>query len=114
MPRVYVTGIVYHGTDAASAASIRQVGLDVVLWTAAGGSPVFDDKGFSVTTLRSKAEAWAQTRAGERGGRPQGDVVQADASRLPLQSGSPGSWADSDEFFILATDFLLAGPGTFQ
>ncbi len=114
MARVFLTGIVYHGTDESSGASIRQDGLDVDLWAAAGGSAVFDDKGFSVTTVWSTAEAWARDRARERGGRPQGDVVQADASRLPLQSGSSGSWTDSDEYFILPEDFPLVGPGVFQ
>src|SRR5438067_1106243 len=102
--------IVYHGTDAESAKSIRQIGLNDKARNAAGGGCGVDEKGFSVTTNRQTAVDWAKTRATERGGPPEGVVLEADASALPLQSGSPGEWADADEYFIYPEDFGQVGP----
>lgn len=105
---------VYHGTDARSAKSIRQNGLDEAEWEAAGGSGINDDKGFSVTTDRATAEEWARYRAIERGGPPEGVVLEADSSTLPLHEGGPDQWSDLDEFFILPKDFPRVGPGVFR
>jgi hypothetical protein len=114
MPPDNLPAKVYHGTDAASAESIRQGGLDDVRWRAAAGPLGVDEKGFSVTTDRATAEQWAQTRAEERGGPAGGTVLEADADALPLRSGGPGEWADPDEFFIAPEDFPQAGPGVFR
>jgi hypothetical protein len=105
---------VYHGTDAASAEGIRQNGLEYDAWRSAGGSKDVDEKGFSVTTDRSTAEAWARYRAAERGGIPDGVVLEAEVKDLPLRSGSPGEWTDPDEFFIAPEDFPQVGPGVFR
>jgi hypothetical protein len=103
---------VYHGTDSASAESIVNKGLnDAARRRAAGGSGV-DDKGFSTTTNRETAEAWAQARAAERGGKPV--VLEADGAGLPLRRGSSGNWADPDELFIDPSNFGQIGPGTFR
>jgi hypothetical protein len=102
---------VYHGTDSNSAASITQHGLNQSDWRAAAGGAGPDPKGFSVTTDRATAEAWAKQRAAERGGDPV--VLQADRASLPLRAGSPGAWADPDEFFIAPKDFSKVGPGVF-
>src|SRR5258708_4649283 len=104
----------YHGTDAQSDESIRRGGLDSDRWWAAGGGCGVDDKGFSVTTDRETAEKWARTRAAERGGPPEGIVLEAEASGLPLQRGGPGEWTDSNEFFIYPEDFSEVGPGIFR
>jgi hypothetical protein len=106
--------IVYHGTDSDSADSIRRIGLDEQAWRAAGGGCGTDEKGFSVTSVRSTAEDWAQLRAAERGGSPGGVVLEADARDLPLQPGAPGLWTDPDEFFIAVEDFPRVGPGVFR
>lgn len=105
---------VYHGTDAASAESIRQEGLDRDRWRAVGGGWGVDDKGFSVTADRETAEGWARTRARERGGPPDGVVLEAEASGLSLQRGRPGEWTDPNEFFIRPNDFSRVGPGVFH
>jgi hypothetical protein len=105
---------VYHGTDAKSAADIRRGGLNQARWRAAAGAAGVDEKGFSVTTDHATAGAWARLRAAERGGPPAGEVLEADACHLPLTGGSPGQWADPQEFFILPEDFPLVGPGVFR
>jgi hypothetical protein len=106
------SGTVYHGTDSNSAASITQKGLNQSDWRAAAGGAGPDPKGFSVTTDRATAQAWARQRAAERGGDPV--VLKADRASLPLQAGSPGAWADPDEFFIAPRDFCKVGPGVFE
>jgi hypothetical protein len=105
---------VYHGTDEASAESIRRIGLDEQSWRAAGGGTGVDDKGLSVPTNRSTAEIWAWDRSRERGGLPGGVVLEADAKGLPLRAGSPGEWTDPDELFIPLEDFGQVGPGVFR
>jgi hypothetical protein len=105
---------VYHGTDDASAEKIRQRGLNEEDWRAAAGPGGVDEKGVSVTTDRAVAEAWARVRAAERGGAPEGVVLQAEASRLPLRQGGPDEWTDPDESFIAPEDFPRVGPGVFQ
>ncbi len=104
---------VYHGTDAESGESIEQSGLDDQAWAAAAHNCGPDPKGFSVTTKRKIAEDWAAIRAGERGS-SKGVVLEAEARNLPLQPGSPGLWADPDEFFIKPEHFPQVGPGTFR
>jgi hypothetical protein len=104
-------GKAYHGTDSNSAASIEQKGLNQSDWRAAAGGAGPDPKGFSVTTDRATAEAWAKQRAAERGGDPV--VLQAERASLPLQGGRPGAWADPDEFFVAPKDFSRVGPGVF-
>jgi hypothetical protein len=105
---------VYHGTDAGSVEDIRQRGLDQDAWRTAGGALGVDEKGFSVTTNRGTAEQGARTRAAERGGPPEGVVLEADAGLLPLRPGSPGEWTDPEEFFIRPEDFDRVGPGIFR
>ena len=105
---------VYHGTDAISAENIRRQGLDEGAWKAAGGVNGVDEKGFSVTTNRATADGWARARALERGGPPQGVVLEADPQHLPLQQGGPGVWTDPDEFFIQPDNFGQVGPGVFR
>jgi hypothetical protein len=105
---------VYHGTDARSAASIRQIGLDEPAWKAAAGGFGPDFKGFSVTTNKSTAEDWARTRATERGDPSGGMVLEADANQLPLRTGGAGQWTDPGEFFIALVDFPKVGPGVFR
>ena len=103
---------VFHGTDSASASNIEANGLDDAARRHAGGDFGVDDKGFSTTTDPATAQAWAEARAAERGGVPV--VLEADGAGLPLQSGSPGVWADPDELFIAPSDFGQVGPGTFR
>lgn len=105
---------VYHGTDAASAESIRRKGLDEDDWKAAGGGTGVDDKGLSVTTERFIAEWWAQARAFERGGPPEGAVLEAKSADLPLRQGQPGEWTDPFEYFVPLEDFNKVGPGVFH
>ena len=102
---------VYHGTDDASAGSINGKGLNKADWEDAAGGAGTDPKGFSVTTDRDTAQAWAEVRAAERGGKPV--VLEADPDALPLRPGRPGEWADPDELFIDPDDFPSVGPGTF-
>lgn len=102
---------VYHGTDSASADNIVSNGLDDAARRRAAGGAGVDDKGFSTTTDRATAEAWAQARAAERGGNPV--VLEAAGDGLPLRPGRPGDWADPDELFIDPADFGEVGPGTF-
>jgi hypothetical protein len=104
--------IVYHGTDEASAASIISQGLSRNAWRQAAGGAGVDPKGFSVTTDKAVAEAWAMVRAAERGGRPV--VLEAPADQLPLQPGSLTDLADPGEFFIAPRDFPQVGPNVFQ
>jgi hypothetical protein len=106
-------GKVYHGTDATSAENIRRLGLNENAWRAAANGNV-DEKGFSVTTDRATAEAWARTRAWERGGPAEGAVLEAEANDLPLRPGAPDEWIDPDEWFIQPEDFPQVGPGVFQ
>ena len=110
MPPDLPTGIVYHGTDAASTESIRRIGLNVDAWRASTSQDL-DEKGLSITTERAIAEWWARIRAGERGGPPNGVVLEADAGLLPLRAGSPGQWTDPKEWFIAPEDFPQVGPG---
>jgi hypothetical protein len=112
MPSHAPAGIVYHGTDAASAENIMRDGLDNEAWRAAAGGAGPDAKGFSVTSDRGAAESWAMIRAGERGS-PKGIILEADASQLPLRPGQPGEWTDPNEEFIRPEDFAQVGPGTF-
>lgn len=104
---------VYHGTDAASAASIEQGGLDQNAWYAAAGASGPDPKGFSVSANRLIAEDWAAFRAGERRS-AEGVILEAAAGSLSLQTGSPGQWTDPNEFFIRPEDFPQVGPGVFR
>jgi hypothetical protein len=67
-------------------------GLNPADWRAAGGSAGVDPKGFSVTTDRTIAEAWANFRSAERGGSPV--VLEADRTGLPLRSGGRGDYTD--------------------
>jgi hypothetical protein len=106
------TGTVYHGTDAASAESIVRDGLNETAWEFAAGGNGPDYKGFSVTTDRATAEQWARIRSGERGA-AKGVVLEAEASRLPLQPGRSGQWTDPNEWFIQPGDFGEVGPGAF-
>jgi len=112
--RMILPGKVYHGTDAESAEKIRQWGLNQKAWRAAAGAGGVDPKGFSVTPDRATAERWARIRAAQRGGPPEGAVVEANAADLPLRSGGPGEWTDPDELFIAPEDFPLVGPGVFR
>jgi hypothetical protein len=105
---------VYHGTDATSGESIRRGGLDRDRWRSAAGTTGVDEKGFSVTTNRATAEGWARHRAGERGGPPDGSVLEAEADLLPLRPGEPGAWADPEELYIAPEDFKQVGPGVFS
>jgi hypothetical protein len=105
---------VYHGTDAASAESIRQKGLDHQGWRAAGGVYGVDEKGFTVTANPETAAHWARIRAGQRGGPAEGVVLEADTHSLPLQQGAPGDWTDPEEFFIRPEDFDHVTPGSFR
>ena len=105
-------GPVFHGTDSVSASSISGVGLDADAWKNAAGGAGVDPKGFSVTTNRATAEAWAKVRAAERGGTPV--VLEAPGSSLPLQSGSLDDLADADELFISPDDFFDVGGGIFN
>ena len=105
---------VYHGTDADSGQKTRGRGLNEADWRAAAGPAGVDEKGFSVTTDRAVAEAWARVRAAERGGPPEGAVLEADAAALPLRQGAAGQWADPDEYFIAPEDFPAVGPGVFS
>lgn len=100
--------LVYHGTDEASAVDITTRGLDRNAWRQAAGGAGVDPKGFSMTTDRAVAQAWAKFRAAERGGRPV--VLQAPAA-LPLRQGTGDDLADPDELFIAPRDFPLVGPG---
>ena len=109
-----VAGIVYHGADEHSADSIRNIGLDRVLWALAGGGYGVDSKGLSVTTVRSIAEFWARDRASVRGGAADGVVLEANAADLPLRGGTPGNWTDPFEFYVPVEDFDLVGPGIFR
>src|SRR5439155_20469005 len=106
---------VYHGTDAHSAKSIAESGLDPSAWEAAAGGAGPDPKGFSVTDDLKDAENWAKWRALERLG-PDGEgvVLEADPNRLPLQPGRIGEWTDPGERFIRPQDFAKVGPGVFK
>jgi hypothetical protein len=103
--------VVYHGTDDISARSIQNRGLSLPASRKAAGGAGVDPKGFSVTTDREVAEAWAKVRAAERGGNPV--VLQANAADLPLQSGSLSELCDPNELFIRPGDFPSVGPGVF-
>ena len=80
-------------------------------WHIAAGGAGVDPKGFSVTTKREVAEAWAQIRAADWSG--QAVVLEADGSALPLREGSLDDLVDPDELFIRPRDFSAVGPGLF-
>jgi hypothetical protein len=103
---------VYHGTDSASAASILRRGLNNRARRKAAGAAGVDDKGFSVTTDRAVAEAWAKARAAERGRQPV--VLSAPRSGLPLRQPDLTNLGDPGELFIDPADFPVVGPAVFQ
>lgn len=104
--------VVYHGTDAASAAGIVGRGLNNRARRKAAGAAGVDDKGFSVTTDRAIAEAWAKARAAERGSQPV--VLQAPSDGLPLRQPDLTNLGDPGELYIAPVDFGTVGPGVFQ
>jgi hypothetical protein len=104
--------LVYHGTDSASAASIVQRGLNKRACRKAAGTAGVDDKGFSVTTDRTIAEAWAQARAAERGGQPV--VLQAPRDVLALRQPDLTNLGDPGESYIDPADFATVGPSVFE
>ncbi len=103
---------VYHGTDSNSARSIETKGLNKKDWNEAAGGSGVDSKGFSVTTDKDTAQAWAEVRARERGGEPV--VLEANANDLPLKEGESGMWTDPSEKYISPEDFDNVPPGTFK
>jgi len=105
---------VYHGTDSDSARSIQEGGLDRRRQSDTAGGAGADDKGFSVTTDRKKAEMWAEENARRRGGDPV--VLEADRSSLPLNDGTGvnDGWVDPDELYVPLDKFDDVGPGVFH
>jgi hypothetical protein len=104
--------VVYHGTNSPSATSILQRGLNNRARRKAAGGAGVDDKGFSVTTDRAVAGAWAKARAAERGGQPV--VLQAARERLPVRQPDLTNLGDPGELFIDPADFPSVGPAIFE
>jgi hypothetical protein len=104
--------LVYHGTDGASAAHIVARGLSNRARRKAAGGAGVDDKGFSVTTDRAVAEAWARLPAAERGGNPV--VLATPRDRLPLRTPDLASLGDPNELYVDPADFDAVGHGDFQ
>jgi Pretoxin HINT domain len=104
---------IYHGTDAASAANIVAIGLNLANWLAIAGMEG-DPKGFSLTYSLATATQWAATQAAMRG-QPFGTVVGTDDSKLPpLVTGDGRNGFDPGEFAILPENMGSVGPGVFQ
>jgi RHS repeat-associated protein len=106
--------LVYHGTDSNSGNNIAKNGLNLSELKKAGGSAVYDGKGFSVTTDIQTARDWASARAWERGGRPV--IIAAKKSTLApvLNGGSRGVFVDKNELYIKPKDFPKVPGGVFS
>jgi hypothetical protein len=103
------SAMVYHGTDSASTASIVRRGLNNRARRRAAGLAGVDDKGFSVTTDRAIAAAWAKA--------PAAHACRTDLKSVPLyllRQPSLADLGDPGESFIDPADFRSVGPAVFQ
>jgi hypothetical protein len=102
---------VYHGTT--DAQTVTSKGLSIKERDiAAGGRDLAETRGFSTTTDKATAQAWAEARAAERGGKPL--VLEADRSSLPTSRNRPNERVDPNEVRIDVEDYPKVGPGVFR